>query len=342
MKEITINDIAKKANVSISTVSRVISGYEHVKKSTKDRVEKVIKEYNFELNFIAQGLSRKKTLTIGVIVLDINNLFFSDIVKGINEVAMKNNYDVLLANTNFQEDIEIHYIKAFIRRNIDGILITPVSGYGSESMKLLIRKKIPFFVMNYSISNSEINYITTDNYAGAYIATNYLIKLGHTKIGFIMGLGFQGIISRMEGYKKALLENGIKFSEKLVIKGSKGINREDGYILTKKLLSSEEKITAIFTGNDMMAIGAMQAIFDSGKKVPEDISLIGYDNLNICNDLRVPLTTINQPKYEQGKLAVTNLINLINNKGKEGIGYSSHLIIKPELIIRDSCKKLTV
>jgi LacI family transcriptional regulator len=347
MKELTINDIAKEAGVSIATVSRVISGVVNVSEHTRNRVKEVIKKYNFELNSIAQSLSNKRTLTIGVIILDINNLFFSEIIKGINEVAMENNYDILLANSNYSEELELHNIKNFIKRKLDGILITPVSTCKSEGIELLIEKKIPFFTMNCRMNDSEINYITTDNFYGAYLATNYLIKLGHSKIALLNGSAFQGFIERKEGYRKALLEHNIDYSEELVL-GYICSNKEDGYILTKRLLSSSKKLTAIFASNDMMAIGAMEAILETGRKIPDDISLIGFDNLSICKNLRVPLTTINQPKYEQGKLAAASLINLINNynyKGLEGnnrLEYLCHLIIKPELVIRDSCKSIIV
>jgi LacI family transcriptional regulator len=334
-KNITIADIAQEANVSTATVSRVISGTTRVKDTTRERVEAVIRKYDYEINSIAQSLTKKKTHTIGVIVLDINNLFFSEVIKGINEVAREHEYDVFLANTDFEEERELHFTKAFIRRNTDGILISPVAE-NSEGIRLLNKKKIPFFVLNCRINNPDINYVTNDNIAGAYLATDYLISLGHREIAFLHGYKIQGFIERLKGYKKALKENNIAYSDKLVF--GYGENDEDGLRLTKDLLSSKQSFSAIFASNDMMAIGAMEAIYESGKRIPDDISLVGYDNLSITKNLKIPLTTINQPKFEQGKLAAESLMSLINEN--TSVGYSSHLIMKPELVIRDSCRKL--
>ena len=333
-KKITINDIAEKAKVSKGTVSRVLSDSPLVKTETRERIKKIIKKNGYEPNYIARSLAIKRTYTLALILQDITNPFFSAIAKGVDDTARKYNFNVILCNTNYNKETEKQYISMVLRKRVDGIIITPVD-VDLDNIKLIETGKLPFFILNSWSDRNEINYIVGDNYKGAQMAMNYLIEIGHRKIAYIKGPHIQGCEERLEGYKKTLKDNCINISNNLVI--GTAYNSHDGYKLTKKLIETEKGITAIFAINDIVAIGAMKAIFDNNLRIPDDISLVGYDDIDISSMVRVPLTTINQQESMQGIIACEQIIKLIEtNKSSESI----RIVIKPKLIIRKSCRRI--
>jgi len=334
LKKLTINDVAREAKVSKGTVSRILNNSRLVKTETRNRVLNIIEKLNYEPNYLAQSLSTKRTYTLGLVLEDISNPFFSAIAKGVDDVARKNNFGVLLYSTNYDEIIEKQYILSSFKRRIDGIIITPVKPE-SKNVKLISSKNVPFILINCWSHKDGISYIVSDNFKGAYIAVDYLVKLGHKRIAYIGGPNIQGCNERFRGYKKAIEDGGISFLKSLVTGPS--VSSYDGYVQTKKLLKANKEITAIFAINDFVAIGVMKAIFDMHLKVPDDISIIGYDDIDICSMLRVPLTTVNQLEDQQGTIACEQIIKLIETKD---LYNPIKMVIEPRLVIRESCKKI--
>ncbi|MDI3547176.1 MAG: LacI family transcriptional regulator [Halanaerobiales bacterium] len=333
---ITIRDIAEKANVSIATVSRVLNNSSQVSKETKDKVEKVIKELNFKPNVFARGLIKKSINTIGVILPDLNNLFYPAVIKGIEDELEKQNYNIFLCNTDESITKEKKYIKTLLEKHVDGIIFLGTRPTGFENNKHIVElsKKLPVLMINDYIIGSNVYSVMTDEVNGAYKAVNYFLSLGHKKIGFINGnVDFTTYKYKLRGYKKALEDNKIPLNEKYVINETP--YEKGGYLGVKKLLSLKDRPTAIFTASDQIAIGAMNAIFESGYS-SDDFSVIGYGDIPILNELYSGLTTVNQFPYYTGQLAAETIIKVINQEELK----QRKIILEPELSIRKSCKAL--
>ncbi|MBN2323967.1 MAG: LacI family DNA-binding transcriptional regulator [Spirochaetes bacterium] len=334
----TIEDVAKSAGVSKSTVSRVLNSSAKISEQTIKRVLEAVQELNYEPNNIARSLSKKKTHTIGVVVEDILNTFFTEVVGGIETTLKKAGYSMFLTNTAYDYEDEIKLTRMLMRNKVDGVLITPVKS-DSEALSLLKERKVPFFVINCRCDHQDIDWIVSDNIQGGYIATKYLIELGHRKLMHLRGVNIQSTNDRLEGFRKAVLESGLKLSDMQVIGNAKFI--QDGYDVMKKYIKKQSAgsfPTAIFAVNDVVAIGAIAALNEHGIGVPEDVSIIGYDDISIASLVRVPLTTVLQTKFKMGEIAAAQLIDKIERKEKR---ITRQFLIRPELVIRKSCKRLS-
>jgi LacI family transcriptional regulator len=335
-KNYTINDVAKMIGYSKATVSRAMNNSKEINSKTKNKILKLIKEINYEPNNIARSLSKKRTKTIGVILEDILNPFYSEVAKEIEITLRKHGLLMYLVSSDWIYEEEIRITKALIGNKVDGILITPIKE-DSEALKLLKQREVPFIVMNYKPKDKNISWITSDNIQGGYMATKHLIDLGHRNIMHLKGHDHQTTKDRLVGFKKAIKEKkslGIKSS---VVGSAKSF--EDGYKLIKKILPSIEKDnipTGIFAVNDFVAIGAMQALLEIKLDIPDDISIIGYDDINIAGKVRVPLTTIHQSKRRMGNIATVQLLDKIS---KADLDVARQFLMKPYLVKRDSTKK---
>jgi LacI family transcriptional regulator len=334
----TLSDVAKLAGVSKSTVSRVLNGSTKISEVTSRRVLRVVRKLHYEPNIIARSLSRKKTNTIGVILEDILNPFFSEVAKGIETVLKQLDYWMLLTSSDFDYESEVKLTRMLIRYRVDGVLITPVKG-DSEAISMLKERSIPFFVMNCSIPDKDVSWIETDNLRGAYMATAYLLDLGHRRFMCIRDMSLEGGRKRYEGFIKAIEERGLKISEQIVLGNAHSLI--EGYELLEKFISENGTDclpSAIVAVNDAVAIGCMESLLKHGVRVPQDVSIIGYDDINIAALTRVPLTTIHQPKFRMGEIAATQLMKMIQGKDQ---GDVSQLRVEPELIVRDSCSRFS-
>jgi len=338
IKDLTIKDIAKIAGVSTMTVSRVINNEKYVKTETKDRVLKLILEYGYEPNFFAKSLKSRKSKTIGLIIGDIENPYYSRLAKGVIDVAESSDYNVIVCNSKYKAELSERYINMLIKKGVDGVLIATVDVF-SELINKLNKRDIPFVLITRKLDLPGINYITADDYLGGRIAAEYLISLGHKKIFFLKAANVWGSNERIRAFTDVLKENSIYYDESYFSDYLE--NLDQSYNTTKKFLTEDKNknFTAIIGGNDFLAIGAMEAIIESGLNIPEDISLIGYDNLNITSILKVSLTTVQQPKLRFGELATKRIIQMIENH-EETKKNPQKLVIKPELVIRKSCRKL--
>ncbi|MFA5015498.1 MAG: LacI family DNA-binding transcriptional regulator [Actinomycetota bacterium] len=335
-KKITIKEIAELAGVSRTTISRVLSGGKFVKKNTRDRVMEIIEEKDYKPSIIAQSLRTNRTRTIGLVLADIENPFYSRVAKGVIDAAEQKNYNVILCNSNNDINLEERDIRTLIERGADGLLLTTVE-LKKKTIENLRDKGFPFLLIDCKLDIPGVSYVVNDDYYGAELATEYLIKLGHKNIFFLGNRKLLSLKERFRGFKDTLERHKINNTNNFVptefIKTG-GIYDIKGII--EYLLSRHEKITAIFSGNDYSAIKSIEAITDKGIKVPEDISVIGYDNIEISSMIKIPLTTIRQPKYLLGKLATEQLLEMLENRSNREL---RRIILRPELVMRQSCKR---
>lgn len=340
MDRTTIKDIANRAGVSVTTVSLVLNGKEHrIAQETKKKIIRIANELDYRPNQLAIGLITKRTNTIGLIVPDISNSFFGELAKGAESKAAENNFNIILCNTNDTASKDYEYLKVILDRGVDGIILVP-SGRGrdetvSKCFTLLEQSQKPFVLADRIKMGDKYSGVTLDQEAGGFIATDYLIQNGHREIGCITGpLGMLNAYLRYQGYRRALENAGIGYHSKWVVEGS--YHFEDGIELSKELFKSE--VSAIFACNDLMAYGVYQAAVRAGIKVPDQLSIVGFDDILFSQFSEVPLTTIHQPAYQMGEKAVEKVLAFINNSEEN----CEKILFQPELVVRNSVMDIHV
>jgi|SRR5690554_534882 len=327
----TIKDIARQVGVSPSVVSRALNNKYGVKESTREKITRAAKEMGYYPNAAARSLVTRKTETIGVMMADISEPYYSQIIKGMEFMASETGYTLLFSNS--YESLEHSKVlqKMVDAERVDGMIIVGSNIKEKNYISRLVERGTPFVLVERNFSDPRINCLWVDNVKGGYLGTRYLIDKGHVRIAHVAGnLDYQVALDRLEGYKKALGEAGLTFTEELVASGN--FLWQDGYSAMKELLRYQPLCTAVFTANDTMAYGALQAITEKGLAVPEDIVVMGFDNLDFSSLTSPPLTTIGQPRYEMGKEAVKILLSLFQEEPGEGV----KICYSPELIIRRS------
>ena len=330
MERTTIKDVAREVGVSINTVSRALNGKPDVSPETRRQVLAVAERLNYTPNKLARGLRSNKTGIIGVVVADIANPFFSAVVKGMGKAAKELGYSIILQDTGENYENEEEAIQITISEQVDGLLITPVQTE-KRTIRMLQESNIPFVLVARHFDDLDTDYVVADDVQGGYLATAHLIEKGHEKIAFINGPAYNSsAIERFQGYKKALEAHDIELNEKLMRNGA--LTMEDGYNCGKALLMDHDpQPTALFTFSDFVALGAMKAIREAGLRIPEDIAVVGYDDIAFAFCLEVPLTTIRVPKREIGEEVVSILAKKMNGDGRH-----SRLKMPVELVIRQS------
>lgn len=322
---VTLKDIAKKLGISYATVSKALSGASDISEETKIKVRKVAAEMNYKPNEIARCLVKKQTRTIGLLIPDITNPFYAEIAMAIEETVNKEGYSVFLCNSNWKHSKENEYIGLLTSKMVDGIVIAPT---GMENLSIE-NIKIPIVTVGTKKSYNGENYVVIDDEKGGYLAVKHLIEKGRRKIMFIGGS--ENIVSnkeRLEGYNKALEENGIVLDRSLIRGGN--FKWESGYSLVKTALNEGIVPDGIFGGNDILALGALQAVVEFGLKVPKDIAIVGFDDIPFAKLPEISLTTILQPTYEMGQIAANMLLRKIKNSNE----ICENIILTPELLVR--------
>ncbi len=328
MKYVTLRMVAEKAGVSVNTASRAINNKPDINIETKKLVLKIAKELGYIRNAAAVALRTKKTGTIGVVIEDNRNPFYAEVLNGMEVAAREKNYHIILTNTQRDYKKEEEAINLLLAKRVDGLLITPVQDR-DDDIKKLIDANIPFVVVGRDFENIELDAVYNDEVKGGFLATEYLIKKGHKRIALIDGFLYKSPAKgRLEGYKKALKKYGISMDDALVSVGD--IDIKDGYHRTKQMLEKDLDFTAIFAYNDMMAFGAMQAIKEKGLRIPQDIGLVGYDDIPFSSFISPPLTTIRLRKQDLGAESVKLLLSHINGKLKK----MKKVMLDVELITR--------
>lgn len=333
-RKATIYDIAEKANVSISTVSRVFNGNASVSKKTRRKVEKAMEELNYIPNALARSLVNRSSNTIGVVVSDITNPFFTEVIEGIENYLNSQGFTVFLSSSRYGVEKENLYISQMIEKRVDGLIVFNTC---SEEASIIGRIKNIIPVVTVQSALSETDCVNTTDETGAYNAVDYLIKQGHTKIAFLV-YNFENstIRNRLKGYYNAHRDNGAEISEKYVRYSD--FTPYCGYHMTNEILENMPEVSAIFTYNDHLAVSAYYAIQMKGLRIPDDISVVGYDNIELASLMRPALTTVEQPTYEIGKSAAELILSRIRDNRKS----AHHTVLLPtKLIVRDSVKRLT-
>ncbi|WP_226672077.1 LacI family DNA-binding transcriptional regulator [Rossellomorea aquimaris] len=331
---VTIKEVAKKANVSIATVSAVINKNKFVSDDLISRVEEAINDLGYRPNKVARSLKKKETNLIGVMVTEITNPFYPLMFKGVEDVAIDSGYSVMLCTTGDDPKKENFLLQSMIDQGVDGIILATVDDETSESITLLNSLKIPYVLINRSPRNYEGTMVRINSCKVGEMAAEYLLESGHQDICFIGGDRLNSW-EREKGFTNVLSANGIQVDESRLIRS--GYSIEEAYKDVRSFIQKGNLPTAMFAASDVMAFGAIKAILDSGLKVPEDISVIGSDNISFSEDFLIPLTTIDAQTYDVGKLGSEMMVEKLKNKDKAS---NNQLLLEPKIVERKSCKKI--
>ncbi len=333
--KVTIKDIARIAEVSTATVSKVINNKDDdIGQATKDRVRRIIKEYNYVPNIMARSLVTKKTKTIGLVIPDIRNPFFPELARGAEDKANEEGYNIIFCNTDDVLTKEEKYINMLIEKMIDGIIFT-ASSKRTNGFENLQHTSIPIILVDRDIDFKGVKgKITVNNFQGAYEGTQHLLQSGYKKIVFISGplLSKPGI-DRYEGYKKALTDFHIPDEDAMMLEGE--YKSEWGYEAVKILIEKNIKFDSLFCGDDLIAIGAIKSLKEEGISIPYDVGIVGFDDIYLASLIDPELTTIKQPNYEMGYQAASMLISVLEKKNPR----KKEIVLSTNLLIRKSTMK---
>ena len=292
----TLKDIAEKLNVSIVTVSKALNNKPDISKKTKQLIQKTAKELNYTPNGVARSLVRKNTNTLGVLVPDISEPFYTSIIKSIDRVSKRNNYNIILIDTDRNHEIEYKSVMMLLEKRVSGILIDPPD-VNCKSIELLKKGEVPFVIFNWPSNAFNCNSVGSDNVCGAYLAFNYLINKGYEKFYYMYSCTkSKSFYDRLEGCKKAFTQNNIPFEELELIYCPRDINLF--YDTALKRINHSGKRIGIHAWDDEMSIGVCKAILDKGLRIPEDVGIVGYDNIEYSKYSPIPLTTIDNTTHE--------------------------------------------
>ena len=356
MSKVSIKDVAERAGVSTATVSHVINRTRFVRQETQQKVLNAIEALNYQPSAIARGLATNATRTIGLIVSDVTNPYFTAVARGVEDEINQHGYHTIFCNTDEDQAREDEYLRLLSAHQIDGLIIAP-TGIRSERLIQMAETETPIILLDRSTPGVEAPLVGVDNHDGAYQATCYLLALGHRRIAVLIGLEtISTIRSRLEGYRRALKEAGIPIDEDLIIRADsrfytsqpdlsdfptrRPLNKQmtpSAYQALQALLDRpvSDRPSAIFVTNNQMTLGALYALKDKGLRCPEDISLVNFDDHDWASLFSPPLTVVRQPTYQLGQTAAKLLMQLIKRQDIE--------IPTPwpvELVIRESCRNL--
>ena len=335
-QKVTIKDIARIANVSHTTVSRALNNQSRIRKDTKEKILAIAKELNYRPDFIARSLVMKRTKTLGLVITTIANPFYTELAQGIEATAHRLGYSIILCSTQSDLATEKLYIDMLRSKGVDGIIFTSAH-MGDPNIVDLAEEGFPLMLVNrrtyHPMVKERVDYVGIDNNQGGFWAVEHLIKLGHRRIGIIGGSSESSVgFERLEGGKEALTKYNLEENDDYFLEGN--FLMESGYRGGMKFMRMAEPPTAIFAANDYMALGVYQAVIEGGLKVPEDIAIVGFNDIEFAAMKGIELTTIGQKKYEMGALSVEMLVDKI--EGGKAVS-PKEIILKPELIIRKTC-----
>jgi DNA-binding LacI/PurR family transcriptional regulator len=341
-KSTTLSDVAKAAGVTPMTVSRVVNQNGYVSEETREKVLRVIKELNYRRNGLARGLKRQKTETIGLVLGDIANPFSAELSRAVRDVTTQRGYNLFICISEHSAKEDVAAFEALTDHQVDGIIVATRSNrIGDNYLAEMIERGVSVVCIGRDFHDENADNVTADALHGGFQATQHLIDLGHRKIAFIGATLASGKnLKRFQGYLKALKENNLPIEERFITGNSEasddapGYSTEKlGYEAMKRLLVLPNRPTAVFARNDFTAIGAINAIKESGLQIPKDISIVGFDDIPMAMHTSPTLTTVRQPTRRQGSLAAEFLLRRI--EAKEFVEREEK-VLECELIIRDS------
>lgn len=343
-KRVTIHDIAKEAGVSAATVSRVLSNSDYpVSAKLKSKIQSLAEQMNYIPNLLGKQLKTDNNMTIGVIIPTISNPFYAAVMLGIEEAARKSGYHVLLCNSLQDGTLEDAYLKTLFEKQVKGVILSSISR-NRKLLAQLIQMGLNVIAIDQKLDVPDVLQIEFDYRRGGHMAASYLLAQGHRRIGYVTApLDRPSRQEIYQGFFEALHAAGIDKDDALVQIADEeervydGIYEFDnGKLLTRNLLQAEQRPTAIFACNDLTAFGVINELSSSGLRVPDDISVVGFDNIEFSRMVTPALTTIKQPNYEMGKLACSMLLDRL----KKDNNHETDVMLLPKLIVRDSVKTI--
>ncbi len=341
-KQSTLSDIAENVGVTPMTVSRVINDNGYVSDETREKVLQAVKELNYRRNGLARNLKRRFTETVGLVLGDISNPYSTELARAVRETLIHRGFNLFICISEHSAKEDIVAFKSLADHSVDGIIVATRSNEGGDKyLRGIVESNVPVVVIGRDFYHEEVDFVSPDNLRGGFEATRHLIDLGHERIAFI-GASLKGGLSlkRLQGYLKALEQHGIEIDERLITGRNENVSEVPGYSTEeigfegmKRLLTLPKPPTAVFARNDFTAIGAMSAIKEAGLRIPEDISIVGFDDISLAVRTSPPLTTVRQPMRLEGQIAAEMLLERIEeteNKSRR------ERILNCELIVRES------
>jgi len=330
-ENITLEMVARTAGVSPATVSRILNGSARVSERKRAAVEAVIKELNYRPNALARGLAQGRTNSIGVLTQDIASPFYGEALRGIENALKDTGAIPLIVSGHWILRDEVERLEHLLSRRVDGLIV--LTGSLPDEMLIRYAAEVPLVVTGRDLTAPNLTSLRFDDYVGARMATQHLIDLGHTRIAHVAGpLDHFDSIERLRGYREALIDAGLRPDDELVVHAD--FHEPGGLLAINQLIAARTPFTAVFAANDQSAFGARLALHSHGIRVPEDISVVGFDDLPVSNYVVPPLTSVKQPAYEMGEIAARALVSMIHGEPTQ-----MHLP-QPELIVRASSRPL--
>ena len=331
----TIRDVAKRAGVAPITVSRVINNSGYVSAETRVRVEAAVDELGYVPNRLARSLRLNRTNTLALVVTDITNPFWTTVVRGVEDAANDAGFTVILCNTDESETKQDAYLQVLLQKRVDGILFVPASS-AAEPVEFVQKQGVPIVVLDRRVPDARVDVVRGDSEGGAYLLVRHLLDLGHRRIAALSGpKTVSTSVERVSGYRRALQEAGLDEGAEQIYYGQ--FTQRFGYQATQEAFERTPKPTALFAANNFIAIGALRALGDAGLRVPEDTSLVSFDDLTSELVIDPFLTVADQPAYEMGQLAAELLIARLS--GSAANGYKE-IVLPTEMIVRRSSRPL--
>lgn len=342
---VTIKDVAKDAGVSTATVSHVINHTKKVSDSVAQRVQESIEKLNYYPNQLSGGLRSQKTYTIGLLIPTIENETFARLADSIQTILFELGFNLIVCNSHYDSEIEDQALNMLMMKRVDAIMAIP-SFASSPKLEEIASSHIPVILLDRIINDLNADTVAVDNYQGEYVAVNYLIRKGHRKIGYVDRVTQQShSLAQKQGYVDALRDNGIPFDENLVV-SAQGHFYNAGMSAAQTLMQRCEKITAIACYYDLMAFGVIRGLLDLGYRVPEDVSVIGFDNMLFTEASSPRLTTVDTPSQQLAEAACDILIRRLKNSNKDN-SQNEHeeklkIMLEPKLVVRESVQTQSV
>jgi LacI family transcriptional regulator, galactose operon repressor len=335
----TLADVAQRAGTSVATAGRALGGYGKVAAATRERVIAAARGLNYHPNALARSMKQRSSFTIGLIVGNICNSFFARIVRAVETAVQRYDCKVIVCDTDESIENELDHARTLLEHRVAGIIVSPTaseSGELSRATKEIYGSRMPTVFIDRAVKGAKIPTVVSDNIAAAHEATTHFIQLGHKRIGVVVGRrALDSMTSRIEGYRRALLEHRITFDESLIVDGV-DVGVEAGHRATNNLLERNHRPTALLVMNNLLVIGALNAIKEKRLMIPGDIALIGWDDFDAAPHLQKPLTVVEQPADAMGSIAAEQLMKM---RSRETVDASLHIELKSTLIIRESSEK---
>lgn len=325
---VTIDEVAKRAGVSISTVSRVLNGLDRVHPQTRQRVLKLVHELRYQPSALARGLAIQQTQTLGFIIPTLSDPFYFEIVRGVEEAAASVSHNLLVVSQLSARDDQ-RYLQLFDQRRVDSMVLVGIA-IPPEELARLVTQGFPVAFLQQDVGEGVFTFLA-DNYGGACALADHLLRLGYRRIAYITGSDYTSDnAERLRGLKDALAAHGLSLPESYIAQGD--YYRESGYRAMVQLLALSPPPEAVFAANDQMAIDAMLALRDRGLRVPEDIAVVGFDDIPLAGYVTPPLTTVRQPAYELGYRAACAVLGALHEPVAP-----ARVVLPTQLVIRQSC-----